>query len=46
MGIKFELLANHNTLQSEINCSVDIIFKKGTIGKILGVRNQTIKGGS
>lgn len=46
MQIKFNLRANHNTLQSEINCSVDIIFKKGTIGKILGFQNQTIKGGT
>lgn len=45
-NITFELLANHNTLQSEINCNVNITFKEGTIGKILGFKDQIIKGGN
>ena len=44
--IVFQLSANNNTLKSEIVSSVDIHFKEGTIGKILGFKNQTIKGDS
>lgn len=42
--ISFDLCANNNTLKSTIKSSVDIIIKEGTIGKILGFKNQTIKG--
>ena len=42
--IIFELAANNNTLKSTIRSSVDIIFKEGSIGDILGFKNQTIKG--
>lgn len=45
-NIDFELKANNNTLQSEITSSADIIFKDDTFGKILGFKNQTIKGDS
>lgn len=42
--ITFQLGANNNTLKSEIKSSVDIIFKDGSIGPILGFKNQTLKG--
>lgn len=42
--IKFQLHANNNTLKSEIISTADIIFTDGTIGKILGFKNQTVKG--
>lgn len=43
-GISFHLYANNNTLRSVIKSGTDIIFKDGTIGKILGFNNRTIKG--
>lgn len=44
--IYFRVKANNNTLKSELKSSVDIEFKDGTIGKILGFKNQIIKGDS
>jgi len=42
--IGFRLFANNNTLQSVIKSTTNIIFKEGTIGSILGFKNQTING--
>lgn len=42
--IAFHLYANNNTLRSVIKSSTDIIFKDGTIGKILGFNNVIIPG--
>lgn len=42
--ISFNLYANNNTLKSTIVTSTDIIFKKGTIGKILGFNDGVVQG--
>lgn len=42
--ISFHLYANNNTLKSTIETSVNITFKDGTIGKILGFKNKTLIG--
>lgn len=43
-GVSFQLYANNNTLKSTIKSTTDIIFKEGTIGKILGFKNGIISG--
>lgn len=43
-NISFHLYANNNTLKSVIKSTIDIIFKEGTIGDILGFNNKIIKG--
>ena len=41
--IKFELIANNNTLKSEIKCSSSIDFSKpNSLGKLLGFENNRI----
>lgn len=43
-GCTFELLCNNNTLSTKIFCSKDIHFEKaGSIGRILGFRNELLK---
>jgi hypothetical protein len=42
--ISFHLYANMNTLKSVIKSTTDIIFKKGTVGDILGFNDNIIKG--
>lgn len=40
--ISFHLFPNNNTLRTHIKTTVPIIFKKGTIGKILGFQDKTL----
>lgn len=42
--IAFHLYANNNTLKSIIKSTIDITFKEGTIGSILGFKNGVVKG--
>lgn len=43
-SITFKVFPNNNTLKSVIRSTTDITFKDGTIGKILGFNNGTVKG--
>lgn len=41
-GFAFHVYANNNTLKTHIKSEKPIVFRDGTIGKLLGFKNQTL----